>query len=255
MTPVALVTGGAQRIGAAIVRALAAEGYVVGIHYRTSAAPADTLAAELRATGHQAATFVADFSDDTAPARLLAACSETLGPVSVLINNAAAFRYDTAQDFTPADMAYHFGPNVAAPLLLARAFAANFGERSGAIVNLLDHKVTALNPDFFTYTLTKIAMAGTTRMLAQAYYPGIRVNGVAPGIALISGKQTPESFSRAWSAPPLGRSATPEEVACAVCFILATPSLNGQIIVLDGGEGLLARPRDIAFDVSRRTGE
>jgi NAD(P)-dependent dehydrogenase (short-subunit alcohol dehydrogenase family) len=140
-------------------------------------------------------------------------------------------------------------------LLLAREFAANLAGQPGAIVNLLDHKVTALNPDFFTYTLTKIAMAGATRLLAQAYYPGIRVNGVAPGITLISGKQTPEGFARAWSAPPLGRSATPEEIAAAVCFILATPSLNGQILVLDGGESLLARPRDIAFDVTRRTGD
>jgi NAD(P)-dependent dehydrogenase (short-subunit alcohol dehydrogenase family) len=248
MKGVALVTGGGARIGAAIVRALAKDGYAVGIHYHESSTQAEALAAELP----NAAALQADLADPAAPARLLAACAKRLGPVRVLINNAAVFRYDTAETFSAADLAFHAGPNLAAPLLLAREFAAALGEQSGAIVNLLDHKVTALNPDFFSYTLTKIAMAGATRMLAQALHPRIRVNGIAPGITLISGKQTPEGFAHAWSAPPLGRSSTPEELAHAVCYILATASLNGQILVLDGGESLLARPRDIAFDTARR---
>jgi len=253
---VALVTGGAKRIGAAIVRALAAEGYAVGIHYHASGAPAEALAAELTLAGYRAVTLQADLADPGAPAQLLAACAEKLGPVRVLVNNAAAFRYDTPQTFTADDLAHHIAPNLAAPLLLARDFAASLADQkgraqTGAIVNLLDHKVTALNPDFFTYTLTKVAMAGATKMLAQALYPRVRVNGIAPGITLISGKQSPEGFARAWSAPPLGRSATPAEVGRAVCFVLAVTSLNGQILVLDGGESLLARPRDVAFDKGR----
>ena len=247
----ALVTGGAKRIGEAIVRALASDGYAVGIHYHASAGPAETLAAELTRAGHRVATLQADLADPSAPAQLLAACAEQLGPVRVLVNNAAAFRYDTPQTLTADDLAHHIAPNLAAPLLLARDFAESLGAQTGAIVNLLDHKVTALNPDFFTYTLTKVAMAGATKMLAQALYPRVRVNGIAPGITLISGKQSPEGFAHAWSAPPLGRSATPAELGRAVCFILATQSLNGQILVLDGGESLLARPRDVAFDKAR----
>ncbi len=250
----ALVTGGAKRIGAAIVRALAADGYAVCIHAHASGDEAEALAAELVRAGHRAVALRADLADPGAPARLLAACAEKLGPVRVLVNNAAAFRYDTPQTFTVDDLAYHIAPNLAAPLLLARDFAASLGARRGAVVNLLDHKVTALNPDFFTYSLTKVAMAGATRMLAQAFYPRVRVNGIAPGITLISGKQSPEGFARAWSAPPLGRSATPAELGRAVCFILAATSLNGQVLVLDGGEGLLARPRDVAFDTARIAG-
>jgi NAD(P)-dependent dehydrogenase (short-subunit alcohol dehydrogenase family) len=247
MTAVALVTGGAQRIGAAISRALSGAGYSVAIHYHASAAPARALAEELG----DAVALQADFSSPSAPAQLLSDCTEQLGAPSVLVNNAAVFRYDTAETFTEDDLAFHIAPNLVAPLLLSRDFARNLGAGSGAIVNLLDYKVGALNPDFFSYTLTKVAMAGATKMLAQALQPRIRVNGIAPGITLISGKQTEEGFARAWSAPPLGRSCTPEEIGEAVLYILATPSLNGQTLVLDGGEGLLQRPRDIAFDTDR----
>ena len=252
MPRVALVTGGAKRIGAAITRRLAAAGYAVGIHYHSAAAEAEALASQLLEAGHSAAAFAADLSEPEAPAALLSACAARMGTVTVLINNAAVFRYDTAATFTAADIGYHMGPNLTAPLLLAQHFAAALGDSEGSIVNILDHKVTALNPDFFTYTLTKVALAGATRMQAQWFYPRIRVNGIAPGITLISGKQTEAGFARAWQAPPLGRSATPEELAEAVLYALETKSLNGQILVIDGGDSLLARPRDIAFDSSLR---
>ncbi len=246
----ALVTGGAVRIGAVIAQRLAREGYAVGVHAHRSIAQAEALAGELRAEGFAAAALSADLGDRAAVGGLVAACAAVLGPVRLLVNNAASFRYDDAAGFDGADLDFHLRPNLEAPLLLARDVARALGEDEGAVVNMLDHKVAALNPDFFTYTVAKVALEGATRMMAMAFGGRVRVNGVAPGITLISGKQTPQGFARAWRAPPLGRSATPDEVADAVLFVAEARGLNGQVLVLDGGESLIARRRDIAFDTA-----
>ena len=242
-----LVTGGGRRIGAVIVRSLAAAGYAVGIHANGSIDEARALASALSEQGHRCAALQADLSEGAAVAGLIAACTAALGPLCALVNNAAGFRYDTASDFTADGLDFHVRPNLEAPLILTRDFARGLGEGSGAVVNVLDHKVTALNPDFFTYTVAKLGLTGATRLMAMAYGGRVRVNGVAPGITLISGKQSQAGFEKAWHAPPLGRSAAPGEVADAVLFCIETLSLNGQVLVLDGGESLVGRKRDIAF--------
>lgn len=240
-----LVTGGARRIGAAISQGLAADGWDVVIHCNTSRADANSLAARMIRSGGVCSVVQADLSDREAVAGLIG----RVGDLDALINNASSFRYDSLATMDAASWDAHFGPNLAAPVFLAQAFAAARAGRPGCVINMLDHKVTALNPDFFSYTIAKVAMAGATRLLAQALRDvGIRVNGVAPGITLLSGKQTEAGFARAWRAPPLGRSSTPAELVAACRFVLATGSLNGQVIVLDGGESLLGRQRDIAFE-------
>ena len=246
-----LVTGAARRIGAAIARALAADGWHVVVHYHGSADAAETLASEIVAAGGRCTTIGADLADPDAVGSLIPACIARFGPLDALVNNASNFRYDTVHSMDRAGWNDHLEPNLAAPVFLAQAFAAACQGRPGNIVNMLDHKVAALNPDFFSYTITKSAMAGATRVLAMALAgTAIRVNGIAPGIALPSGKQTQAGFERAWTAPPLGRSCTPAELADACRFILATSSLNGQILILDGGDSLLARSRDVAFEAT-----
>jgi NAD(P)-dependent dehydrogenase (short-subunit alcohol dehydrogenase family) len=147
---IALVTGGARRIGATICRALCASGYAVAIHCNASLDQAETLACELRQSGGRAVALAADLADADATAALIDRATAALGPVSVLVNNAATFRYDTAGSFTVADFEYHVRPNLRAPVMLVRDFARALGTRPGAVINMLDHKVTALNPDFFT---------------------------------------------------------------------------------------------------------
>ena len=244
-----LITGAARRIGAAMAHALAADGWHVIAHYHSSGDEARALAEDILNAGGACDIVQADLGDRASVAGLVGECVGRFGAMDGLINNASAFRYDSLETMDYASWDVHAGPNLEAPVFLAQAFARQCSG-PGCVINVLDHKVTALNPDFFSYTMAKIGLAGATRLLAQALWgAGIRVNGVAPGITLLSGKQTQAGFERAWAAPPLGRSSTPAELASAVRYIFETASLNGQIIVLDGGESLVGRQRDVAFEV------
>jgi NAD(P)-dependent dehydrogenase (short-subunit alcohol dehydrogenase family) len=246
-----LITGAAIRLGAVIARRLAEAGWKVIIHYNKSEAAAAALVAELNATGFHAASVQADLAHREDIEGLIGRCTAAHGRIDCLVNNASAFFYDDITTVTWDSFHTLVTPNLVAPLLLSRDFAAQFGEaEGGCIVNLLDQKIANLNPDFLSYTLSKVAMGGLTEALAMALAPHIRVNAVAPGLTLISGKQTAASFERAWQAAPMGRSCTPDEIARAVLFILSIPSMTGETIFVDGGESLRGRPRDVAFDTA-----
>ncbi len=249
MTGTVLITGAAKRIGAAIAHRLAAAGWRVLAHYHRSQADAEALAGAIRREGGWCETIGADLSDRDAVSNLIPACAERWGAPDALVNNASSFRYDTIATLDGASWDMHLRPNLEAPVFLAQAFAQAIADRPGCIVNLLDHKLAALNPDFFSYTVAKAGLLAATRMMAMAFAGRIRACGIAPGITLISGKQSEAGFARAWGAPPLGRSSTPEELAEAALFILSTGSLNGEVLVLDGGDSLLQRRRDVAFGV------
>jgi NAD(P)-dependent dehydrogenase (short-subunit alcohol dehydrogenase family) len=249
MRKVALVTGGGIRLGAAIVRQLVAEGWQVVIHCNVSRGPADALAAELRAGGRDAAVVQADLADRAAVDGLVEAASAPFGPPTCLVNNASVFHRDEIATLGWSSWDAHITPNFAAPLFLAKHFAdALPAGEAGCIVNLLDQKIANPNPDFLSYTASKLGLAGLTPVLAMALAPRIRVNGVAPGLTLISGKQTRASFERAWRDTPLGRGSTPGDIAAAVAFLAAAPAITGQTLIVDGGESLGRRPRDVAFD-------
>jgi NAD(P)-dependent dehydrogenase (short-subunit alcohol dehydrogenase family) len=174
---------------------------------------------------------------------------EAIRPLALLINNASHFGYDTAATTTATALTHNMQVNLFAPALLAQAFYAAVIARGakGTIINLIDNKVFALNPDYFSYTLSKVALQGMTQMHAMAFAPTIRVAGIAPGITLVSGSQTEQEFQRSHNNNPLGEGCTPEQIVGAVDFILATPSYHGQTMVIDGGQVLQRRPRDVAF--------
>jgi NAD(P)-dependent dehydrogenase (short-subunit alcohol dehydrogenase family) len=244
-----LVTGGARRIGAAIVRALAEDGWTVLLHYHSSEAEALGLAETLQREGRRCLPIKADLGDTAEIDALVDRAWELAGGLDCLINNAARFVYDSLDSITWESFQAHLLPDLAAPLFLSKHFAARLPQgRDGVIINMLDQKVENLNPDFLSYTVSKVGLRGLTTILAMALAPRIRVCGVAPGVTLQSGKQTPESFRRSQAVTPLGRSSSVEEIVAAIRFILASPSMTGSVITLDGGESLTRRPRDVAFD-------
>ena len=239
----ALVTGGAKRIGAAIVRALAADGWHVLIHCNNSVAEAEALSAEIG----NAAFVAAELADPGAAATILKAASE-LPPLRLLVNNASRFSYDSAEDFTLEGWEAHQAINLRAPALLSQAFATSVGEEGGLIVNLLDAKLSQPNPDFFTYTVSKMGLAGLTELTARAFAGrGIRVCGIAPSVTLVSGPQSRDNFEEVHALNALGRGVDVEEIVAALRFIIAAPTLTGQVITLDAGQRFLSLQRDVQF--------
>ncbi len=248
--PIVLITGAARRIGAAIARDLAGRGWHPVIHYNDSADEAQALATEIRARHGHCDLIRADLAVAGQLERVIPECNERVGRIECLINNASLFRYDTLETIERELWDRHLAANLTAPAFLARDFSRQLREGAdGVIINFLDQKIGNLNPDFLSYTISKVGLGGLTQILAMSLAPRIRVCGVAPGVTLISGKQTQASFEKAARATPLGRSSTLEDLVRGVNFILDTPSFSGQVLTIDGGESMTRRRRDVAFDV------
>ena len=236
---IALVTGGAKRIGKSIVLRLAENGWSVAVHYRKSAAKAEAVANEVRLRGGRAVTIQADLASEVEVLEIIPKVRATLGPLTLLVNNASVFEMDKADTVTRESWDKHIEANLRAPFVLSQAFARQLPEgEEGNIVNLLDQRVWKLTPYFISYTIAKMGLWTLTRSLALAYAPRIRVNGIGPGPTLPSPRQTDEQFALQSAAMPLGHGATPQEIARCVLYILSAPSMTGQMIALDGGEHL-----------------
>jgi NAD(P)-dependent dehydrogenase (short-subunit alcohol dehydrogenase family) len=242
---IALVTGGARRIGRAITCALARAGYAVAIHVRAEDEAAAELVADIERSGGRAAIVSGDLADHAQVQALVPAVVRALGPLTLLVNNACEFQPDEIGALDPALYEHHFAVNLRAPLFLSEAFAAAIPSGVDAsIVNLLDQRVFKPTPRFFSYTLTKSALHFATTTMAQAFAPAVRVNAVAPGPVLPSSRQRPEDFARQAAAVPLGRGPTPDEVADAVCYLAGATSTTGQTIAVDGGQRLAWQTAD-----------
>lgn len=237
--PVALVTGAADRIGAAIARALGWVGYAVVIHYRSDAEGARAVRKEIVGAGGQATIVKADLARRSQRASLVAKAAAAFGPLTVLVNNASAFDPDSARDLDETLWDRHFAIHAEAPVFLARDFAAQLPPGAeGNIVNMIDERVLHPSPSYFSYTLSKSVLWTATRTLAQSLAPAIRVNAIGPGPVLPHSRQSQAEFDRSVAALPLQRHAGPEAIAEGVLMLLRTSSLTGQMLALDGGEHL-----------------
>ena len=236
---VALVTGGAKRIGRALVEAFAAEGFAVAIHARASLAEAEALAAALVARGGRAVALGADLARETEVAALVGRAAASLGPVGVLVNNASVFERDEATSATRASWDAHLETNLRAPFVLSQNLARDLpAGAAGLIVNLIDQRVWNPTPHFTSYTVSRAGLWMLTRTLALALAPRIRVCAIGPGPTLPSPRQSAAQFARQVAGVPLGRGAGLDEFAAAIRFLLASPSFTGQMLALDGGQHL-----------------
>lgn len=246
MAEVALVTGGAKRIGRAIVSRLAGAGYSVAIHYDRSRSEAETLAAELRAAGAACCTLAADLADAQAASALVPAAAQALGPVTLLVNSAASFVGDDVRSLDVATWDRQFAINLRAPSLLIGALAQQLPEGAdGAVVNIVDQRVWKLTPQYYSYTLTKAALLTATRTLAQALAPRVRVNAVGPGPTFPNAYDGAALMEREAAATLLGRRVSPDEIAEAVLYLAKARSVTGQMIAVDAGQHLGWRTPDI----------
>jgi NAD(P)-dependent dehydrogenase (short-subunit alcohol dehydrogenase family) len=246
--PLALITGGWRRVGAAIARKLASEGYDLALHARSASAFDANLAAELAALGAEVFLLEADLSDPARPPRLPAEAAAMAGRApTLLVNCASAFVDDTIASVTAETLDQHFGVNLFAPVVLSRAMAETLGDANGAIIHVLDQRVINPVPDQLSYTLSKQALHASVRTLARAMAPRIRVNGVAPGLTLPTADYDEAQWQRLAALMPLESLPKPQEIADAVSFLAGARSITGQTIFVDGGAHLESYRRDFVY--------
>lgn len=252
---IALVTGAGKRLGRHIALELAQAGWDIIVHYGQSLEQARETTELIRRMGRSAVEIQADLGVEDQVNGLISRCENALGIPDCIVNNASLFDYDTANDFSYGQLERHMRINTAAPIALARdlhqARLRNARSPSGShpavVINLLDQKLANPNPDFLSYTLSKAALHEATTLLAQALAPHVRVVGLAPGITLISGDQSPDSFAQSHKMTPLGRSSTPNDISAAVLYLATAHAITGTTLYVDGGQHLQPSERDVMF--------
>ena len=243
----ALVTGGARRIGAAIVRDLAANGYAVAIHASSSSGEAEAIRDEIEAAGGRACVVLADLIGPDGRRDLIAHVNEALGPIDVLVNNASIFQRDSVDAFDEKLFDAHFAIHVKTPTVLTDDFSRQLPEGvSGLVVNIIDQRVWSPTPRFYSYTLSKAALYMATKTAAQALAPRVRVNAIGPGPTLPAARQSDEDFEKQVSGLIMKKGAGLDEFGRTIRFLHQTPSITGQMIALDGGQHLAWQTPDVA---------
>ncbi len=236
MKRTAIITGGSRRVGAEIVAALLVDGWrvVAHVHHEHDAVP------------DGAVKVAADLADPDCAETIFAAVD---GPVGLLVNNAARFAWDGFGEASAAEFDSHMAVNARAPMLLIDALAKrHVAGREALVVNILDAKLAAPNPDYLSYSLSKYAAAGLTELAARALAgEGIRVNAIAPALMLRSGAQDETDYARVHALNPLARGVEVGDVIGALRFLINQRAMTGETITIDGGQRFMALPRDVQF--------
>ena len=252
----ALITGGSVRLGREIGLAFARAGWNVACHYNRSDAEAHALCAELRTLGVDALAVQGDLEDEASCQSIFDTTVAITGTaLQCVVNNASLFVPDEGTDFDEAQALAQIKVNLMAPMRFGKwmaALHASATEREQAkpsVIHVLDQKVFNLNPDYFSYTLSKLALERAVSLQAQSLAPTLRVNAVAPGLMYLSGPQTQDNFNRAASANLLRQPINPADVASSVVFLASNASITGTTVHVDNGQHLVPLARDVMFVV------
>ena len=249
-----LVTASAKRLGKFIITDLVKSGWSIALHYNKSKKLAEETAEELIKIGGNVNLYQADLSKKEDIESLISKIVSHKSEWTGLINNAGYFNYDNANNFSFDDLHDHMSVNFTAPAILTKALA-NYtikirkqkSDKQGFVINILDAKVFGLNPDYYTYTLSKQAMYGLTKMSALSYSSCLRVNGIAPGITLLAPGQDEKAFKESHKQNPLKSSSTVEEITSTIQLIIKSKSMTGHVTLLDGGAHLAPPRKDVGL--------
>ena len=251
----ALVTGAAKRLGRAMALALAEDGFDVAVHYAGSEDAANELVDEITAMGRRAVALQADLTDEDAAQALLPRAAQALGPISLLVNNASIFEYDSLKSATRDSWDRHMESNLRAPFVLTQALFAQAPDPStdsmdepraeALVVNMIDQRVRKLTPHFMSYTIAKMGLWAFTQTASMAMAPKVRVNAIGPGPTLQGANQPEEHFRKQRETTVLERGSNPEDIVAALRYFLNAPAVTGQLLCIDGGQHLAWKTADI----------
>ncbi len=236
---VAMVTGGAVRLGKALALALAEQGARLVIHYGSSAGPAQETVGQIQAMGREALAIQADLSRSGQAGAVLDDVISHFGQLDILVNSAAIFEPGNWEDTSEESWDRHFAINLKSPFFLSQAFARHVGrERAGHIINIADWRGARPGTDHVAYTLTKAALIAMTKSLAQALAPNIQVNAIAPGLILPPPGQNQSYLERQACTVPAQRAGSPKEIARALVFLVRSDFVTGELVFVTGGQHL-----------------
>jgi NAD(P)-dependent dehydrogenase (short-subunit alcohol dehydrogenase family) len=238
--PAALVTGAATRLGREFALALAGMGYDIALHYHSSEAAATETAAAIRACGVSALPLQQDLSQHAELAALVARARAGLPGLSVLVNSASRYAPGMLAETRPELVYEQYAVNLVAPMELTRAFAATRPATAapGCVVNIIDNKVAFAQFPYAAYLLSKKSLVEFTRMAALEYAPHIRVNGLSPGVVMPAAVRTDDYVQWRLDGIPLHRQGRPEQLCLALRYLLENSFVTGQVLTVDGGEGI-----------------
>ncbi len=240
-----IITGGANRIGAAIAEKLSGPNIEITVHYNKSKSKAESLKRKLQKLGTKIYLVSGNLKEERDIHKIIKFSKSKMKFFDCLVNNASLFENDKLENFTSKSWESHISTNLKAPALLSKEFSKNVRGKNNNIINIIDQRIFKLTPYFFSYTLSKTGLYNLTKTSAMSLSPNIRVNGIAPGPTIKNKRQSEKHFKNQYLATPLEKQVDVNEICNAVDFFIKNSSITGQVLAIDSGQSLNWQTPDI----------